>query len=196
MGDQGHYGASLSKGRPFRRSGLPDASHAAPVALGHARVREDVRHARLRHPECASLALDPAEWRPSLLRSCAHTEVVGSRRASQRYFADTTVPGCEGRGEEIFRVYMAKITTELHDVLAAGMAGVDARSKSGDTLAVFGHAVFLNAMSVAVGEAMGIENAKALVGGMDLGETQGIMCDAKAKSIELYGAYGGGATMR
>lgn len=113
-----------------------------------------------------------------------------------RYYADTTVEGCEGRGEEIFRGYMTKVTSELKDVLLAGMETVNMRSKSGDTIAVFGHAVFLNALSVAVGEAMGIENAAALVGGMDLGETQGIMCNSVAKTIELCGAYGGGATMR
>lgn len=113
-----------------------------------------------------------------------------------RYFADKTVEGCEGRGEEIFRGYMTKVSSELRDVLVQGMPTVDMRSKTGDTLAVFGHAVFLNALAVAVGEAMGIDNAGALVGGMDLGETQGIMVNGKAKKIELCGAYDGGATMR
>ena len=113
-----------------------------------------------------------------------------------RYFADQSVVGCEGRGEEIFRGYMSKATEELRDVLVAGMPTVDMRSKSGDTLAVFGHAVFLNALAVAVGEAMGLANAKDLVGGMDLGETQGIMVDGAAKTIQLEGAYDGGATMR
>ena len=113
-----------------------------------------------------------------------------------RYFADKSVAGCEGRGEEIFRGYMAKVTTELTDVLVTGMPGVDMRSTTGDTVAIFGHAVFLNALAVAVGEAMGITNAMALVGGMDLGETQGIMCNASTKTIELHGVYEGGATMR
>ena len=113
-----------------------------------------------------------------------------------RYYADTSVEGCEGKGEAIFREYMAKVTGDLCEVLTAGMPAVDMRSSQGDTLALFGHAVFLNAVAVAVGEAMGIENAAALVGGMDLGETQGIMCDAAAKSIVLCGAYDGGATTR
>ena len=91
---------------------------------------------------------------------------------------------------------MAKVTAEMREVLTAGLPSVDMRSTSGDTVAVFGHAVFLNALAVAVGESMGIPNAAGLVGGMDLGETQGIMCNASAKSIELCGAYGGGATMR
>jgi len=111
-----------------------------------------------------------------------------------RYFADTSVEGCEGRGKQVFRHYMNKVTGELHEVIAAGL--VEAGGGSGDTVAVFGHAVFLNAVAVAVGEAMGIDNAGELVGGMDLGETQGIMCNASAKKIELLGAYDGGATMR
>ena len=85
---------------------------------------------------------------------------------------DTSVEGCEGRGEEIFRAYMNKVTSELTSVLVAGTPAMDMRSSSGNTLAVFGHAVFLNALAVAVGEAMGIRKAKELVGGMDLGETQ------------------------
>jgi len=113
-----------------------------------------------------------------------------------RYYADTSVAGCEGRGKEIFRAYMSKLTGDLHEVLSAGLPGVDMRSSKGDTLAVFGHAVFLNAVAVAVGEAMGMADADAMVGGMDLGETQGILCNASTKTIELLGAYGGGATMR
>ena len=34
------------------------------------------------------------------------------------YFADTSVEGCEGRGKEIFRVYMAKVTGELEELHA------------------------------------------------------------------------------
>jgi broad specificity phosphatase PhoE len=114
----------------------------------------------------------------------------------KRYFADTSVQGCEGRGEEVFRQYMAKVTAELAEVLTAGLPTVEMRSSSGNTVAIFGHAVFLNALAVAVGEAMGIGNAMELVGGMDLGETQGIMCDASAKTIQLCGVYDGGATTR
>ena len=113
-----------------------------------------------------------------------------------RYYADTSVEGCEGRGQEIFRHYMTKVAGDLNDVLVAGLPTVDMRSSTGDTLAVFGHAVFLNAVAVAVGEAMGIVNAGELVGGMDLGETQGIMCNASSKTVELCGAYDGGATTR
>ena len=110
-----------------------------------------------------------------------------------RYFADTSVEGCEGRGKEVFRHYMNKVTGELHELLSEGKEGMGAE---GDTVAVFGHAVFLNAVAVAVGEAMGIDNAMEVVGSLDLGEAQGIMCDASAKSIELLGSYDGGATMR
>ena len=98
------------------------------------------------------------------------------------FFADTSVPGCEGRGREIFRGYVAKVTGELHGLFAAGLgAGLGA----GDTVAVFGHAVFLNAVAIAVGEAMSIDKAEELVAAMELGEAQGIMCDSAASTIEL-----------
>merc|ERR1719473_928899 len=46
-----------------------------------------------------------------------------------RYYADTSVAGCEGRGEAIFREYMRKVSAELREVLEAGMPSVDLRSK-------------------------------------------------------------------
>merc|ERR1719197_1492415 len=45
-----------------------------------------------------------------------------------RYFADKSVEGCEGRGEEIFRKYMTNVTAEMQDVLIAGLPGMDMRS--------------------------------------------------------------------
>ena len=55
----------------------------------------------------------------------------------------------------------------------------------GDTVAVFGHAVFLNAVAIAVAEAMGIKQAEELVAVLELGEAQGILCDAEAQAISL-----------
>lgn len=98
------------------------------------------------------------------------------------YFEDTTVEGCEGRGKAIFRNYMSKVTGELHDLIGAGMAKF---GDTGDTVAVFGHAVFLNAVAVAVGEAMGIDKAEEQVAEFELGEAQGIMCDAGAQTVTL-----------
>jgi len=98
------------------------------------------------------------------------------------YYADTSVAGCEGRGKPIFRHYVTKVTSELHDLIAAGMADLP---KSGDTVAVFGHAVFLNAVAIACGEAMSIQGADATVAAMELGEAQGILCDAAAQRISL-----------
>lgn len=98
------------------------------------------------------------------------------------YYADATVEGCEGRGRQIFRVYMDKVTRELHALISAGMARFPS---SGDTVAVFGHAVFLNAVGVAVGEAMAIERAEERVAALELGEAQGILCDATAGEIAL-----------
>ena len=38
------------------------------------------------------------------------------------YFADRSVPGCEGRGKAIFRNYQSKVTRELHQLIAEGLA--------------------------------------------------------------------------
>ena len=97
------------------------------------------------------------------------------------YYADTTVEGCEGRGKAIFRNYVSKVTAELHDLLA----DIDQLPPGGDTVAVFGHAVFLNAVAIAVGEALGIGEADETVAAMELGEAQGILCDDTAKAISL-----------
>ena len=98
------------------------------------------------------------------------------------YYADTSVAGCEGRGKAIFRHYVSKVTSELHDLISAGMADFP---KGGDTVAVFGHAVFLNAVAIACGEAMAIEGADPTVAGLELGEAQGILCDAAAQRVCL-----------
>ena len=101
------------------------------------------------------------------------------------YYSDNTVEGCEGRGKAIFRHYVSKVTAELQGLLAQGIAN---QPSEGDTVAVFGHAVFLNAVAVAVGEAMGIEQADEKVAVLELGEAQGILCDASTQSIELKAA--------
>jgi broad specificity phosphatase PhoE len=99
------------------------------------------------------------------------------------YYADTSVEGCEGKGREIFRGFMDKVTGELHELISAGIEGFP---DTGDTVAVFGHAVFLNAVAVAVAEAMDIEGADETIAEMDLGEAEGIMCDnAGAGKVEL-----------
>lgn len=101
------------------------------------------------------------------------------------YYADTSVEGCEGKGKPIFRNYMNKVTTELDVLIKGGMASF---GKEGDTVAVFGHAVFLNAVAVAVAEAMGIPEAEAKVSCLELGEAQGIMVDGGALDVNLMAA--------
>lgn len=98
------------------------------------------------------------------------------------YYADASTPGCEGRGKAIFRHYVSKVTTELDALLSMGIGDLP---KEGDTVAVFGHAVFLNAVAVAVGEAMGISQADEKVAVLELGEAQGILCDAAAGDVAL-----------
>jgi len=64
------------------------------------------------------------------------------------YFSDETVEGCKGRGKAVFRNYMSKVTGELHQLITEGL-GAKMLNGDGDTVAVFGHAVFLNAVAVA-----------------------------------------------
>ena len=98
------------------------------------------------------------------------------------YYANTTVEGLEGKGKEVFRNYMNKVTGELYDLILQGKANFPS---GGDTIAVFGHAVFLNAVAVAVSEAMGIPQSEDLVAAIELGEAQGILCDATSQSVTL-----------
>uniref|UniRef100_A0A7S2HF34 Phosphoglycerate mutase (2,3-diphosphoglycerate-dependent) n=1 Tax=Haptolina brevifila TaxID=156173 RepID=A0A7S2HF34_9EUKA len=98
------------------------------------------------------------------------------------YFTDASVEGCEHQGRPLFRGYMAKVTGELHTLLKDGMGDFGRR---GDTVAVFGHAVFLNAVAVAVGEALAIPQTEETVAAIELGEAEGIMCDGSAKAIKL-----------
>ena len=100
------------------------------------------------------------------------------------YFADRSVPGCEGRGKAIFRNYQSKVTRELHQLIAEGLAE-KVLSGEGDTVAVFGHAVFLNAVAIAVSEAFSIPDAEASVAVLELGEAEGIMCDSGQCSIHV-----------
>ena len=79
---------------------------------------------------------------------------------------------------------VSKVTGELNELLTHGLT---LTSGSGDTVAVFGHAVFLNAVAVAVGEAMNISQAEQTVAAMELGEAQAIMCDSSGR-VELVAA--------
>ena len=74
------------------------------------------------------------------------------------------------------------MTGELQELISAGMASC---GQDGDTVAVFGHAVFLNAVAVAVAEAMGIPRADELVAVLELGEAQGILCDSAEQVVRL-----------
>ena len=53
----------------------------------------------------------------------------------------------------------------------------------GDTVTMYGHAVFLNALVYVVGNAFGIEDTESLLIDIDLGETQGIYIDVEKKAI-------------
>ena len=102
-----------------------------------------------------------------------------------RYYEDSTVENLEGKGKPTFRHYVTKVTGELNELIKTGQASFP---PSGDTVAVFGHAVFLNAVAVAVAEAMGVEQADDKVSVIELGEAEGILCDGAAKTVTLLTA--------
>ena len=81
-------------------------------------------------------------------------------------------------GEEAFQAYGDAVCAEL--AAAAVPAGPGG-------LAVFGHAVFLNAIAYKVSQAAGAsEAAKAALLDMDLGETEGIRIDLTGGDVAKY----------
>ena len=82
-------------------------------------------------------------------------------------------------GEDAFQAYGDAVCAEL--AAAAVPAG------DGGGLAVFGHAVFLNAIAYKVAQAAGAsDDAKAALLDMDLGETQGIRIDLAGGDVAKY----------
>lgn len=72
-------------------------------------------------------------------------------------------------GEAAFQAYADDVSAELEAAIAA------CEDTGGEGLAVFGHAVFLNAIAYKVAQAAGAsDDAKMALLEMDLGETQGI----------------------
>ena len=86
-------------------------------------------------------------------------------------------------GQRCFRAYMGLVAAELATVLV--QAAPRLQGQEGDTLAIWGHAVFLNAVAIAVGEAVQINDADSTIQAFDLGEAQGIVLDARAGTAAL-----------
>lgn len=83
--------------------------------------------------------------------------------------------GCDN-----FRDYAARVCLELSEQISYGLTG----SPENDCFAMFGHAVFLNAIAVLLTEACGCsqETFDSLMD-MDLGETEGILLDIETGTI-------------
>jgi hypothetical protein len=126
------------------------------------------------------------------------------------YWQDVSVEGLEGKGRECFQAYMAqvgyiemmqrhhfassyhhlrtlhavvKVVSEMQGLLAQSSKRLEA--SDGDTLAIFGHAVFLNAVALAIGEAVGIDQAESIIQEFELGEAQGIVLTTAERKAEL-----------
>lgn len=94
-------------------------------------------------------------------------------------------------GEAGFRDYGRRVTEELSLAIASIGEG------AGTCAAVFGHAVFLNAIALELAQAAGCtaETADSLLD-MDLGETQGILVDLATGSVTKKAVAGaGGASL-
>ncbi|KAJ1447403.1 hypothetical protein M885DRAFT_542872 [Pelagophyceae sp. CCMP2097] len=84
----------------------------------------------------------------------------------------------DGNGEQAFMSYADDVCSELAGALVA--CGDDG---STDTIAVFGHAVFLNAIAYKCAQAFHASNeAKEILLDMDLEETQGILISVEGEA--------------
>ena len=89
-----------------------------------------------------------------------------------------SVPG----GKEAYCSYAELVCLEL--AAKIGGPSFERDAPSGDTITMFGHAVFLNALVYVVGTAMLIPETEALLLDIDLGETQGIYIDVANRTIK------------
>lgn len=84
-------------------------------------------------------------------------------------------------GKDAFVSYAERVCLEL--TAKVGGPSFERDAPSGDTITMFGHAVFLNALVYVVGSALGIEDTEKLLLDVDLGETEGIYINLKDKTI-------------
>ena len=85
-------------------------------------------------------------------------------------------------GKDGFINYAERVSQEM----AAKISGpsFERDAPEGDTICVYGHAVFLNAVVYVIGCSLNIENTESLLLDIDLGETQGIYINTTEKTIE------------
>jgi len=84
-------------------------------------------------------------------------------------------------GKDAFIDYAQRVCAEMSAKI--GGPSFERDAPAGDTICVFGHAVFLNAIAFTVGTSLGVAGTEDLLLDIDLGETQGIYIDIGAKSI-------------
>ena len=84
-------------------------------------------------------------------------------------------------GKDAFVDYAQRVCAEMSAKI--GGPSFERDAPEGDTICIFGHAVFLNAIAFTVSTSLGVAGTESLVLDIDLGETQGIFIDIAAKSI-------------
>jgi len=88
-------------------------------------------------------------------------------------------------GEQAFMEYADKVCEEMSRVLAGPAFAETATDADGTCVALFGHAVFLNAIAYKVAQASGSsDEMKSFLLDMDLGETQGIWINLETGDCE------------
>ena len=84
-------------------------------------------------------------------------------------------------GKDAFVDYAQRVCAEM--AAKIGGPSFERDAPAGDTICIFGHAVFLNAIAFTVGTSLGVAGTEDLLLDIDLGETQGIFIDIEAKAI-------------
>ena len=84
-------------------------------------------------------------------------------------------------GKEAFCDYAQRVCAEM--AAKIGGPSFERDAPEGNTICVYGHAVFLNAIVFTVGTSLGVAGTEGLLLDIDLGETQGIHIDIDAKTI-------------
>ena len=84
-------------------------------------------------------------------------------------------------GKDAFTEYAEKVCQEMSAKISGPSFERDA--PNGDTICIYGHAVFLNAIVYTIGISLNINETESLLLDIDLGETEGIYINITDKSI-------------
>lgn len=87
-------------------------------------------------------------------------------------------------GKDAFCDYAQRVCAEMAAKIGGPSFDPSERdAPEGDTICIYGHAVFLNAIVFTIGTSLGVADTESLLLDIDLGETQGIHIDIAAKTI-------------